>query len=423
MRVCAPGVQETPVSSPDKPPRSPLTPYQRKLFVFLSVATFFEGFDYIALTQLLQPIREEYGLTYPQGQLLVSFINVGAVAAYGLIRYADVGGRRRVLSITIAGYTTFSLLSAFANSAWLFGLLQFAARTFLLAEYAVSMVYVVEEFPADRRAFATGVIQGVNSLGSIVCAGVVPMLLKLPWGFRSVYLVGGVPLLLVMFLRRGIRDTQRFLDREATAPSSLLRIFKTPHWRRLPLLASIWALTYLCTYVLINNFKDYAMLERGFDDAQVSLALVVAALGSMPLVFMSGKLLDVLGRKPGAAVIFIATSVSTWLAFTAHGFWVITLGLTGCIFAASAVLPVLNSITLELFPTDVRADGYGWSNNLLGRIGYIAGPALVGALSPRLGIGYATALTGIFPLLALVLILRFIPETGGKELEDIPVLH
>lgn len=411
------------MSSPDESPRSPLTPYQRKLFFFLSVATFFEGFDYIALTQLLKPIRDEFGLDYPQGQFLVSVINVGAVAAYGLIRHADVVGRRRVLSITIAGYTGFSLLSAFAHNAWLFGFLQFAARAFLLAEYAVSMVYVVEEFPADRRAFATGVIQGVNSLGSIVCAGVVPMLLKLPWGFRSVYVVGGVPLLLVMFLRRGIRDTRRFLNREAEPPRSLFRIFKTPHWRRVPLLASIWALTYLCTYVLVNNFKDYAVLERGFDDVQVSRALVIAALGSMPLVFLSGKLLDVIGRKPGAAVIFGITSLSSWFAFTAHGFWPITLGLTGCIFSASATLPVLNSITLELFPTEVRADGYGWSNSLLGRIGYIAGPALVGVMAPQLGIGYATALTGIFPLLALALILTRIPETRGKELEDIPGLH
>jgi hypothetical protein len=44
-------------------------------------------------------------------------------------------------------------------------------------------------------------------------------------------------------------------------------------------------------------------------------------------------------------------------------------------------------------------------------------------MSPQLGIGYATALTGVFPLLALGLIFWCVPETGGKELEDIPVLH
>ena len=45
-------------------------------------------------------------------------------------------------------------------------------------------------------------------------------------------------------IRRGIRDTQRFLDKRPEAPPSLFRIFKTPHWKRLPLLASIWALTW-----------------------------------------------------------------------------------------------------------------------------------------------------------------------------------
>ncbi|HEX6241542.1 MAG TPA: MFS transporter [Polyangiales bacterium] len=395
---------------------APLTPYQRKLFVFLSVATFFEGFDYIALTQLLPSIRAEYDLSYAQGSLMVSAINVGAVAAYMLIRHADVAGRRRVLSLTIAGYTLFSFLSAFAPHPFVFAFLQFAARMFLLAEYAISMVYVIEEFPSDRRAFAVGVIQGVNSLGSIVCAGLVPLLVKLPWGFRSVYLVGGLPLVLVMILRRSVRETQRFLDKPPGPPPSLWRIFRTPHWRRLPLLASIWALTYLCTYVLVNNFKDFAQLERGFDDKRVSFAVMIAALGSMPLVFLSGKLLDVVGRKKGAAVIFLVTSASTFVTFTAHDFWVLTAGLTGCIFAASAVLPVLNAITLELFPTDVRADGYGWANNLLGRVGYIAGPTLVGVLAGPLGVGGATALTGVFPLLALALILWRVPETRGVEL-------
>lgn len=401
--------------------KTPLTPYQRRLFVFLGVATFFEGFDYIALSQILPSLRQEFGLSKEQVSTLVAVIGVGAVLSYALIRRADVVGRKRVLSYTIAGYTIFSLLSAFAQDAIQFGAAQLFARTFLLAEYAVSMVYLAEEFPADRRGLAVGVIQGMSSLGSIVCAGVVPLLLKTTLGFRSVFLVGALPLCIVIWLRRNVRETARFEESQRANERpvrSLFTIFRSPHRKRIPLLASIWALTYLCTNVVVTFWKDFAVSERGFTDQQVSFALVIAALLSLPLVFGSGRLLDAVGRKRGAVVIFGATSASTLLAYLGHGFWPLTLGLTGGIFSASAVLPVLTSFTLELFPTALRADAFAWTNNLLGRSGYVLGPWLIGLFVGDWGYGPSVAATAVFPLLALGLILARLPETRGKELEE-----
>jgi putative MFS transporter len=402
-----------------------LTPYQRRLFVFLGVATFFEGFDYIALTQILPSVRAEFALSESQGGVLISIIGIGAILAYGLIRHADVIGRKRVLGITIVGYTVFSLLTAFSRDAWQFGAAQLAARVFLLSEYAVSMVYVAEEFPADRRGFAVGMLQGLNSLGAIVCAGLVPLLLKTPWGFRSVYVVGSVPLIVLAFMRRNVRETARYeAEKEKLAGrTDLFRIFRSPHGKRVPLIASIWALTYLCTYVIVTYWKEFAVAERGFDDSQVSFAIMIAAVGSLPLVFLSGRLLDRVGRRRGALVIFTTASVSTVVAYSAHGFWPLTLGLTGGIFASSAVMPVLNAFTLELFPTELRADAYAWSNNLLGRVGYVLGPLLVGFGAERFGWGPAVSATAVFPLLALALILTRLPETGGKELEETSAMH
>jgi putative MFS transporter len=233
-----------------------------------------------------------------------------------------------------------------------------------------------------------------------------------------------VPLLIVTWLRRGVRETERFveLSRSPRPQPSLLRIYSTPYWRRIPLLASIWGLTYLCTYVVVTYWKEFAVSERHFSDKQVSLALMIAALLSLPLVFGSGKLLDAIGRKRGAVVIFGATSAATLLAYLAHDFWALTLGLTGGIFGASAVLPVLTSFTLELFPTELRADAFAWSNNLLGRVGYILGPLLVGFGAERFGYGPTVAATAIFPLCALALIWLRLPETGGKELEETSAL-
>jgi putative MFS transporter len=88
------------------------------------------------------------------------------------------------------------------------------------------------------------------------------------------------------------------------------------------------------------------------------------------------------------------------------------------IFGASAVLPVLNAFTAELFPTHMRSDGFAWANNLLGRTAAVASPVVVGLIAEDTGWGPAVAATAIGPVLALVLILATMPETRGRELED-----
>ena len=128
-----------------------LTPYQRRLLVFLSVATFFEGYDVMALSQILPNLRADLGLSKATGGLLIAGANAGAIAAWWLVRRADWWGRRRTLAVTIAGYTLFTFATAFATGALSFGVLQFLARAFLLAEWEISLIYAAEEFAADRR--------------------------------------------------------------------------------------------------------------------------------------------------------------------------------------------------------------------------------------------------------------------------------
>jgi len=282
-------------------------------------------------------------------------------------------------------------------------------------------VYASEEFPAERRALAVGLIQGFNSLGAIVCAGVVPLMLQTSLGWRSIYLVGAVPLLLVALLRRGLRETGRFeraRQSGQTLQTNLWSVMRRPYRARVVLLAVIWSLTYMCTNVIVTFWKEFAVSERGFDDVMVSRAVMFAAVGSLPCVFLAGKLLESAGRHKGAAVIFAVASLATGGAYSLHGFWPLTVSLAGGIFAASAVLPVLTTYTLELFPTELRAGAFAWANNLLGRIGYVLSPPLIGVAAEHVGWGPAISATAVFPLIALALILTRLPETQGRELED-----
>lgn len=399
------------------------TPYQRRLFVFLSVATFFEGYDFLALTQILPELRADMTLDKTEAGLLVAFINIGTVIAYLLVRQADRWGRRRVLTWTIAGYTTFTFLTGFAPNVWLFALFQMVARVFLIGEYVTSMVIAAEEFPAARRGVVIGVISAFASLGSVVCAGVVPLLLRLPWGWRSVYFVGIVPLLILAYARRNLKETRRFEQQVvraglSEASRSLLAVWRSPYRARMLQLGLIWLLTFVCTQNAVTFWKEFAVGERSMSDAQVGASITIAAVVSMPMVFMVGKLMDTAGRRVGAVVVFGLGAAGVFGSYTFQSQWALTAALVLGIFGASAVLQVLNAYNAELFPTEFRSDAFAWSNNLIGRIGYVASPALVGALADGIGWGRAVRLTTIFPILALILIFWLLPETRARELEE-----
>ncbi len=405
-------------------PKTPLTGYQWRLFVFLSVATFFEGYDFFALAQVLDSIQGEFGLDKFQLTALTAFINAGTIVAYLLVRKADRWGRRKVLMATIVGYTLFTLFSGLSTTVWMFAGFQFIARVFLIAEWATSMVIAAEEFPADRRGMVIGVIQAFSSLGAIACVGVVPLLLTTTYGWRSVYFVGVVPLLILAFARRNLKETKRFTEQvaEPGVKRSIFDIFKGPHRRRVIELGTIWFLTYACTQNAVHFWKIWAKQDPNmlWTDAQVGKTLFLAAIVSMPLIFLAGKMLDVIGRKPGAIVIYLTLSVSVIVAYT-PGLPTIVLGaaMTGAVFGVTAVLAVLNAYTSELFPTDLRGDAFAWTNNLIGRIGYVLSPLMIGVLAERWNDwGAAIRPTALFPILALALILWLLPETSQKELEE-----
>jgi len=395
--------------------------YHKRLFAFLSVATFFEGYDFTALSQILPNLQTEMGLSDAALGNLAGVISAGTILSYVLIRMADKWGRRRVLTITILGYALLTFMTAMSRGPVDFVLYQFTARIFLIAEWALCMVYAAEEFPADQRGFVLGLIQAFNSLGSITCAAVAPLLLATPLGWRSVYLVGIVPLLLIAYARRGLRETQRFEKLQQTRSRnthSILAIMRSPYRNRVLQLAAIWGLTYVCTNTAVLFWKQFTVTERGFTDAQVGKAVAIASLVALPFVFSVGKLLDRWGRRKGAILIYLISAVFVVLAYQLHNFWLLTACLMLAIFGAIALLSLLNAYTTELFPTDMRADAFAWSNNLLGRIGYVLAPILVGRAAASIGWGNAVSLTAISALLALVLILLFLPETARKELEE-----
>lgn len=399
-------------------PLPPLSGYQKRLFGFLGVATFFEGYDFFALTMVLPHLRKDFALDYGATGWLLGIVNFGTMLAYLLVGKADRWGRRRVLSVTIVGYTIFTVLSGFAPNPWVFGVVQMIARIFLIGEWATSMVIAAEEFPAARRGMVIGVVSATAGLGSIICALVVPHLTR-AFGWRSVYFAAVIPLVLIAWARRGLRETERFAAQPATAKNrSLFDIWRGPYRRRLLELGTIWFLTYVCTQNVVSLWKDYALGELHMSEGKATLVITLGAGVSMPLIFFAGKLFDVIGRRRGAIIVYAALVAGVLGGYSLGSVGSLAGSMIVAIFGLNAVLTLLNTFTTELFPTEVRGDAFLWSNNLIGRVGYVLSPVVVGHLAADGGWGPVMRVSVIFPLVALGLLLWLLPETNRRELEQ-----
>lgn len=401
--------------------RSRFEPYQWKLFIFLSVATFFEGYDIMAVSQILPNLRADFGLSKSTGGAVISIIAFGALLSYFLIRYADKMGRRKALTLTIAGYTIFTFLTGLSPNVVFFAGFQLLARMFLLAEFGVSMVYAAEEFPAKDRGMVIGVIAACSSFGAIVCGGIVPLLLKTPWGWRMVYFVGVIPLVLIAMARRNLKETRRYAEQaknKCTQNNSFFYLLRTPYRKRIFELGLIWAIGYVGSSTALYFWKDFAVTERDLTDEQVAICITIAALCTLPLIFFAGKLADAIGRKPAALVVLLCTSIGVALAYLPHSQVVMTVGLCLGIFGMNGSNAVMNAFTTELFPTQIRSEAYAWSNQLIGRSAYVLAPWIVGMVAERTGWGLAVSATAVFPLIGLVLIYTLLPETNRLDLEE-----
>ena len=147
----------------------------------------------------------------------------------------------------------------------------------------------------------------------------------------------------------------------ATEERSLFHIFRTPYRKRLLQLAAVWAVAYVASQNAVAFWKEFAVAERGLTDGQVGAAIALASVTSMPLVFGVGPLIDVIGRRRGAAIVFSLGALGTFLSYTLHGQWPLTgalvLGAAGLLNGYRATTHWLSHDILRLFgaePVDER---------------------------------------------------------------------
>lgn len=393
------------------------------------MATLFEGYDVIIINMALPLIADEFEATSEVLGFALSVISIGTIAAFFSVRLADRFGRRPVFLWSVAGYSVFTLLSAFSVGLYDFVCYQFIARMLMVTEIGVGAIILTEELSARYRGMGIVLMFSAATVGGIAGAQLFPIIAGTELGWRLLYLLGSGLLLFLPVIWVQLRETQRWqaerrsgdIDRRpaVTIIKGIRAVFDAAY--RKPLIAgsTIWFVTNFWTAIALFFFSYYAINERGWNAEQVGTTMTLGFFASLLGFAAAGPLLDFAGRKFTACLYFVVGGISTILCFRAETDWLISAAYI-TVLAVYPVWAVSATITSEVFPTAIRGTANAVVNNLIGRVGMVIAPTLVGLLAIPLGsVGTAVALLATLNFVTLPVIFRFLEENKGKSLEDI----
>ncbi len=439
-----------------------VTPYLASLFILLSSATLFDGFDSAMLSFAAPDVRATLGISRDEWGMVSGLTRMGVMVSFLFLLSADRFGRRSIMMITICGFAIANGLTAFVTTKEGFIVAQFFARIFLTAEYALAVIMIGEEYPARLRGRAIAILTSLSTVGVMLMAKVQPHVLigegeEGGWlytlgsqlvvygqdlmglghdseSWRALYILGALPLILVIGLRFTVRETRRFeaSDRGRNVEEGT-KVSWRQHWQnaRLPwtkryrsrtaVVALLWNCAHIVTAPSVVYWVIFAREDLGLSTSQVGDIVFWGYGGGVAGHFVAGWLIDSIGRKRTCAGFYVAAAISIfWLYHhpTVFGqyFWMVA-----TVFCFGAAMTATHVYASELFPTEIRATGYGWTTNFLGRVTEVVTPMAIGALLiPLQGdIPAAIAIVAAGPIFGAILVLRYAPETKGLTLEQV----
>jgi MFS family permease len=406
-----------------------IEPRHVTLLGFVALAMLFENYDFQILNAALPFIASDLEIAHGSLGYFTGAIRFGGVVGFFLIPFADWIGRRRLFMISVAGLSLGTCATAFSQTPLQFVLCQIFSRAFMASGAAVTYVIVAEEFPARHRGWGVGMLGAVGSVGHGLGAGIFAAINELPFGWRALYSLGVVPLLLLPMFRRKISETRRFVAHEADLRPAKGARAALGAWLRplrklaqsyplrtigITLMGLLASVSHSAVFVFISLF----VIEfHGWQPWQYTLMFILCgALGIVGNV-VAGRLGDAIGRRPVAFVFLASFPCFAWL-FYAGPAWVVPFVWILLVFAVMAGNVTMRALTTELFPTSYRGTATGWLF-LMEAMGGAIGGTLVSVLTPGEHFSPWAVIAVSFAAVGGAFAVLLFPETHQRELETI----
>jgi AAHS family 4-hydroxybenzoate transporter-like MFS transporter len=374
-------------------------------FWLILIALIVEGYDLQAANFAAPAIVAAFDLSRSQVGPLLSASLVGVL--FGALFVGPLGdriGRRRILIACCVTYGLLSLVAAAATNLPTLIVLRALIGIGLGGFLPNALALAGELAPPGRESTRTALVGLGITLGGVV-AGALAARLMPAYGWRSVFVAGGVlPLLVAGLLAVGLPDSPVLAPRSANAGGGRMfggvRALLGPDNRATSVAIWIIFAAVLMNVYLLSGWIPLLMTDSGLsiaDAAWVGTAYHAGGLGGG----ITASLL--LARRGWRTVTLSATLAAVvLLVLTAHewsreGVIVLIVALG---FFVTGTQNAINGAAGATYPAGIRAAGLGWALGL-GRLGSIAGP-LVGSLAIVLGMSHPRQFFAI-PVLPLLL--------------------
>jgi MFS family permease len=342
---------------------------------------------------------------------------------------ADRFGRVKALMATILFYSIFTFLCGVVTNIWQLAILRVLCGIGLGGEQPMGGTFVAEEWPEDRRKMGAGYMHTGYYFGFFLAA-IANYTIGANFGWRWMFVLGGLPALLVGWIQSGVHEPETWKNRaqehRPKMSESFNKLFCSAYRLRTVINSLLFTVSIVGLWagsIYVPTAVTQIAIREGYTAAE---AARMASNGSMVLsistivgCLLAPGLAELLGRRKAMALYFTAMGAAVAVAFGSVfympmaliPFFVLIcfLGFGGANFALYTLwLP-------EQYSTDCRASAIAFVSS----VGRFAGVAMVFLLGEGISsygsLGVPVAVTALVFVLGLA-ILPIAVETKGKPL-------
>ncbi|MDE3203615.1 MAG: MFS transporter [Acidobacteriota bacterium] len=423
------------------------------ILVALGAGWLFDSFEVQMFSSAIGPLGDHFHATVTQRDAVLAVwlggILLGAMAGG---RLADRFGRRRLFVATLLWYAGFTVLTGLAPDLPAVYVLRGLAALGVGAEYAIVNAAIAEFMPARVRGKANAVVMNFWPAGAIVAGLVayvvlVTLAVSAATSWRYMFVLGGVVALVVLFFRRRIPESPRWLvsqgrhleaeavmasleagDGRLHGPQSRIDDERPLRLgpavaeliRRYPGRLALGAILDLAEafgyYGIFALLSVVVLPQVHISQRSIPLFYIVGNVGGLAGGLVMSSFFDRVGRRATVAGFYTlaAGGVGLLAAATATGSaaWV-TVAFVVSNAAATAAWTSAYPTFTELFPTHLRGAGVGTSV-AIGRVGAIVGTLALPSLATHLGATVSYSLVAAFWLVGVAAMGAF-AWRGGQD--------